>query len=224
MRHNDTDTDLLQQINDMLQLSNPSTHIMPDYIGQPPFLDTKTELLYQLYLKLRDGGGGGGTDNFKHYRYYELSQIKPPGQEWEAFLLEPINMFALSSLPGTSWTALPVACRITLKINISTGEFIKLPTHLQSTGALERRNLESNWIYQQHFSHVRYADQAEGVPGQLFYCAPFTLVGTDVMLALDYQVAQNIKQQYLDAYNRILNDEAVQLRWGIELQPPPPVT
>lgn len=210
IRYPDTDTELLQQILNMLGSPDPQSYIMPDYIGTPPFLDTKTQLLYELFLQLQSGGGGGPL---QAWRYYEVLDLKAPGDDFEAWCDDsPLDLLAL---PEFSAGLIATGIRINLQISVGPSNAEPWATVLTCAGNILQTEENGPYIYRSAYGLTRYYE------GTLYIEADCLAVQNpgfpNVMLAPGYRGA--VYNYYLTDVGLNLNTERVRFRWGVEIQP-----
>jgi hypothetical protein len=217
-RYPDTDTELLQQIVNMLAGPDPQSYNMPNYIGQPPFLDTKTQLLYELFLQLRSGGTGGGGTGYEHWRYYEQTDVKATFDDWEAFCED--TTLDLPAMPGAAFGLMATGVRVNLQVSVGPSNDEPQASTLVSAGNVLMPRDGQPFQYRGAYGYLRYADPVWGE----FISPCFRCQGGTPALNIDPLAMAALRDFYGVHMGLSLNTQRVRLRWGVELQPPPGVT
>lgn len=217
IRYPDTDAELLQQIINMLASPDPQSYVMPDYIGQPPFLDTKTQLLYELFLQLQSGGTGGGS-GLQAWRYYEIYDLKAPGDDWEAWCVDsPLNLTAISEFTAG---LLATGIRVNLQISVGPSNDNPIASTLTSTGNILITEALGEYQYRGATGIMKYFDSTLFNEVDCLACSNVSVPNLHLAPAFRSAV-----YNYYDAELGLkLNDERVRVRWGIEIQPMPGIT
>lgn len=188
--YTDTQTQLLNELVNVLNMPPNTPYVFPAYIGLPPYHDTKNDLLYQILIKMVDnaGTGGGGTasplNSYQYFQKYYKESFSPeviPVAGLSAMFLNELNTppaAAPGSVIGFDWGNIyGTKIRITVHSMVdnaldSEGGFVRIGNIdftwkwlLQLEGVIKKGNDDFYYFNYDMLRHCVLINDVNGITG-----------------------------------------------------------